>query len=46
MQKEEEKVRKIKDVMKWDFFFFFFFCGVFLDKDEMRIIKDKQIGAV
>ena len=45
MQKEEEKVRKIKDVMKWDFFFFFF-CGVFLDKDEMRIIKDKQIGAV
>ena len=44
MQKEEEKVRKIKDVMKRDFFFFF--CGVFLDKDEMRIIKDKQIGAV
>ena len=37
MQKEEEEVRKIKDVMKWDFFFF---GGIFLDKDEMRIMKD------
>ena len=35
MQREEEKVRKIKDVMKWDFFFFFL---VFSDKNEMGIL--------